>query len=147
MIASLVISVGSVITDLINSSLPQEYRVDAVESLDEAFGVFNKNPADVIFADLTILKDGSTGKNFSEAIQAFKEVHPLVEVVVLAPKERIREAVRAVKSGADDYLTYPIDPAEVRLVIESLRESLTQNLELDCFILFSSVSSYLGDFG
>jgi DNA-binding NtrC family response regulator len=131
MIASLVISAGSEITDLINSSLPQDYRVDAVASLDEGLSVFNKNPTDVIFADLTILQDGSTGQNFTEAIQAFKEVHPLVEVVVLAPKERIREAVRAVKSGADDYLTYPIDPAEVRLVVESLRESLTQNLELD----------------
>jgi len=131
MIASLVISADSEVTDLIKSSLPQEYRVDTVESLDEALSVFDQNPADVIFADLTLLKGGSSGQNFTETIQIFKEVHPLAEVVVLAPKEQIREAVRAVKSGADDYLTYPIDAAEVQLVVESLRESLTQNLELD----------------
>ena len=131
MIASLIISAGSEFTDLIKSSLHQDYRVDSVESLDEALRVFNQKPADIIFADLSILKGGSSTRNYTEAIQAFKEVYPLVEVVVLAPKEGIAEAVKAVRSGADNYLTYPVDPAEVRLVVESLSESLTQNLELE----------------
>jgi DNA-binding NtrC family response regulator len=131
MIASLIISADDDITDLIKSSLPQEYRVDTVESLDQALGEFNRNPSDVIFADLSILKDGSSARNYVEAIQVFKEIYPLVEIVVLTPKGRAGEAVKVVKSGADNYLTYPIDPAEVRLAVESLSEALTQNLELE----------------
>jgi DNA-binding NtrC family response regulator len=43
----------------------------------------------------------------------------------------IRKAVKAVKAGAGDYLTYPIDPAEIKYVTESLYESEIMGSELD----------------
>jgi DNA-binding NtrC family response regulator len=131
MSVSLIVSPNNELVNLIRASLSKNYRVDATDSLDGAVAVFKKNPCDVIFADLSILQDGTPGQDYTEAIQTFKEVHPRVKVVILASKERIREVVKVVKSNADDYLTEPIDPAEIRLVFESLHESLTQNLELD----------------
>jgi DNA-binding NtrC family response regulator len=43
----------------------------------------------------------------------------------------IRDAVKAVKAGASDYLTYPIDPEEVKYVTENLRDSSIVQSELD----------------
>jgi DNA-binding NtrC family response regulator len=43
----------------------------------------------------------------------------------------IREAVKAVKAGASNYLAYPIDPDEVRYVKESIQESIRMQSELD----------------
>ncbi|MBW2407535.1 MAG: sigma-54-dependent Fis family transcriptional regulator, partial [Deltaproteobacteria bacterium] len=43
----------------------------------------------------------------------------------------IQDSVKAVKAGAHDYLTYPIDPAEVRLIIKTVTASVAKNIELD----------------
>jgi DNA-binding NtrC family response regulator len=102
-----------------------------IDNLDGALAVFQKNPFDVIYADLTSLKGVSHGHGFTETISPFNKANPRLKVIVLAPKERIREAVKVVKSIADDYLTYPIDPSEIKLVAESLSNSLDQDLELD----------------
>jgi DNA-binding NtrC family response regulator len=111
--------------------MSNEFRVAAVDTLAQARSVFKSKPADIIFTELSILKDDNAAHSCTEALEPFKEVHPLVKIVVLAPKERIREVVDVVKSGVDGYLTDPVDPAEVRLVVRSLCESLTKNLELD----------------
>ncbi len=128
---SLVISPHKDIVNLISASLPEEYRTDMIDSLDEALNLFQKNPTDVIFIDLSVLDGASGNHDYDEAIQRFKEIHPLVEIVVLAPKQRIREVIKAVKSGASMYLISPVDPAEIRLVTDFLDESLARNLELD----------------
>ena len=64
------------------------------------------------------------------SLLSFKRIHPLLKVVVLAPKERIRDAVEVVKSAADDYLTYPIDPEEVTLISKSILEANRLQSEL-----------------
>jgi DNA-binding NtrC family response regulator len=105
--------------------------VDAIDNLDAALAAFKKTPSDVLFADLSILQSEVPDEGFTEAISHFKKANPRLKVVVLAPKERIREAVKVVKTAADDYLTYPIDSSEIRLIAESLSDSLIQDLELD----------------
>jgi DNA-binding NtrC family response regulator len=131
MISSLIVASDKELVNLIIASLPDNNQVDTIDNLDDAFAVFKKNPSDVIFADLSSLKGGSPGQSCSEIIQPFKEANPRVKIIVLAPREQIREAVNVVKSVADDYLTYPIDPTEINLLAESLQESLNQDLELD----------------
>jgi DNA-binding NtrC family response regulator len=49
----------------------------------------------------------------------------------MSPQEMIREAVKAVKAGASDYLIYPIDPEEVKHVTETVHESVLVQSELD----------------
>jgi len=127
----LVISPSPEVLDLIHTSLSEEYRVTAVDSLAGALAEFKKRPSDIVFADLSILRDAASDQSWTAAIQPLKKAHPRLKVVVLAPKERIREAVKAVKSGADDYLIYPAEPSEIQLVTESLSDSLSQDLELD----------------
>ena len=96
-----------------------------------ALDLHRQSSFDVIFSDLKLLQDASQNDNTAEAIKPFKEMNPLAEILILSSKAVIHDTVKAVKAGAKNYLTYPIDPAEIRLVIESANKSLTKNLELD----------------
>jgi DNA-binding NtrC family response regulator len=49
----------------------------------------------------------------------------------MSAAEAIREAVMAVKAGASNYLTYPINPDEVKFVTESIVELAMMQSELD----------------
>ena len=116
---------------LIRESLPSEYQVENADSVKNALNLHRQCAFDVIFSDLKLLQDTSETNDIAEAIKPFKETNPLAEVLILSSKTSIHDAVEAVKAGAQNYLTHPIDPAEVRLAIESVNESLTKNLELD----------------
>jgi len=116
---------------LIRESLPLDYQVDDADSVENALELHRECSFDVIFSDLALLRDTSGTNNIAEAIKPFKEMNPLAKVLILSSKKFIDDTVRAVKAGAQSYLTYPIDPAEVRLAIESVNESITKNLELD----------------
>ncbi|WP_235896733.1 sigma-54-dependent transcriptional regulator [Oceanidesulfovibrio marinus] len=57
----------------------------------------------------------------SEAgLHALWKRFPNASVVIMAGSGDMREVVATVKKGADNYLTYPIHPDEVRYVLESL---------------------------
>jgi DNA-binding NtrC family response regulator len=49
----------------------------------------------------------------------------------MTPRDKIRDAVKAVKAGAYDYLPYPIDPNEVNHIVEDLKEYIILKSELD----------------
>ena len=116
---------------LIRKSLPSDYRVENADSVTDALELHRQCSFDIIFSDLKLLRDTSETDDVAEAIKLFKEMNPLAEILILSSKEFIRDTVKAVKAGAQDYLTYPVDPSEVRLVIEFINESLTKNQELD----------------
>ncbi len=50
----------------------------------------------------------------------------------MAPQGMIRTAVQAVKAGANDYLTYPLDAAEIKLISEKINKTKMMQSELDC---------------
>jgi DNA-binding NtrC family response regulator len=54
-----------------------------------------------------------------------------VEIIVMARQDKIRKAVDAVKAGADDYLTYPLDAEELKLVSENLNKTRIMQSEID----------------
>ncbi len=116
---------------LIREALPSDCQVENADSIKKALNLNRQCTFDVIFSDLKLLRDTSETKDIAEAIKPFQEINSLAEILILSSKAFIDDTVKAVKAGANSYLTYPIDPAEVRLVIESVNESLTRNLELD----------------
>jgi len=116
---------------LIREGLPSEYQVENADSVKNALNLHRQYAFDVIFSDLKLLRDSSEAKDIAEAIKPFKEINALAEILILSSKAFIDDTVKAVKAGANNYLTYPINPTEVRLVIESVNESHTKNLELD----------------
>ena len=116
---------------LIRESLPSDYQVENADSVENALKLHRQCSFDVIFSDLKLLQDTIKINDIAEAIKPFKKMNPQAEVLILSSKNLIHDTVKAVKAGAQDYLTYPIDPAEIRLAIESVNESITKNLELD----------------
>jgi DNA-binding NtrC family response regulator len=116
---------------LIRESLPSDYQVENANSVTDALELHRQRSFDVIFSDVKLLRDTSDIETIPEVINLLKEMNPLTEILILSSKDFIRDTVKAVKAGAQDYLTYPVDPSEVRLVINSLNESLAKNTELD----------------
>ncbi len=89
---------------------------------------------DILFLDLVGMAGHDTGKALFNAIrgrlETFSAIQPSMEVVVMAPIERVRDAVMAVKAGASNYLTHPIDPEEVRLIITEINDEAIIQSEL-----------------
>lgn len=117
--------------DLIKSSLPSGCQVKSTNGIEGSYELQRNHVFDLVFLDLDILKSDLTESGGSVTIDHLRELNPLVGIVILSSKESIRQTVNLIKAGASDYLTYPIDRAEVRLIFDSLRQSVTQNLELD----------------
>jgi DNA-binding NtrC family response regulator len=131
---ALVATRDSAASDVIRDCLRPDYRVDVTREEASCREMFRIRRHEFTFLDLEFLgapvrEDGQ--HDFRKGLQAFWHIFPVAEIVVLSSQERIRDAVRAVKAGASDYLTYPISPDEVKYVIESIHESQRMELELD----------------
>jgi DNA-binding NtrC family response regulator len=106
----------------------------AIDKTTEEIGVFKalgEKRYDLIFIDIEILFHSSKGGDYTNVLQRFKQLCPTIEIVVMARPDMIREMVKAVKAGASDYLTHPLDPDEIQLVTEDIRESIIKESELD----------------
>ena len=127
--AVLVISVDPVIRQLIEEKLGCSRIVRHLAEWPSDPEVFD-TPCDLIFIDVMRMP-GCTDDALHHMLRQFRRHNPWVQVVALAPQERTRRAVSAVRQGANDYLTYPIDDAEFELVIETLRRERSKHLELE----------------
>jgi DNA-binding NtrC family response regulator len=105
--------------------------IESASTREVALSAFKSRRFDLLFVDLEILRDVPGENGYGELLEPFWQVQPGIDIIVLAPQKMIREAVKAVKMGASDYLTYPIDPEEIKYVIENLRESVILQSELD----------------
>ncbi|MFP3869790.1 MAG: sigma-54 interaction domain-containing protein [Syntrophobacteria bacterium] len=117
--------------DALRSSLGSASTVDHAVSKDGALETVNKRRYDAIFMDMALLRESIPRNNYKAVLQPFWRLYPSVEIIVMSPPEMIREAVMAVKAGAANYLTYPIDPDEVRYVIENIYDTIIMQSELD----------------
>jgi DNA-binding NtrC family response regulator len=115
----------------IKASLSKEYAVDVTPKKDKALEMFRKKRYEFLFLDIEILRGSTPDNNLKTALQPFWQVYPTAQIIVMSSQGKIREAVMAVKAGASDYLTYPVDPDEVRYLTESAYESLVMESELD----------------
>jgi len=129
-------------TALIASEKPEVYRkiyaalhsecfIDKTTDANGVFKVLGEKRYDLIFIDLEILFRSSQSGDYTNMLQRFKQLCPTVEIVVMAKPDMIRDMVKAVKAGASDYLTLPLDPDEIQLVTEDIRESIIKESELD----------------
>ncbi|WP_373498097.1 sigma-54-dependent transcriptional regulator [Desulfococcus sp.] len=112
------------------SAFPPGCRVDQVSGPSRAPGMLKKNAYEFVFIDIDILQAAYPDLSIEDAITGFRKGFDSLEIIVLSTKSQIRQMVKAVKFGAGDYLTYPVEPEEVSLVVNSLRESMRLKSEL-----------------
>ncbi|MBN1573368.1 MAG: sigma-54-dependent Fis family transcriptional regulator [Deltaproteobacteria bacterium] len=127
----LVVAENSDHSSVIGRSLTSEYKVESVPTIETCLERLRKKRYEIIFVDIGLLRGLMENNSYNNALQAFWQVYPTMEIVVMSPVETIREAVMAVKAGASNYITYPIDVEEVRFVTQNVYESIKVKLELD----------------
>ncbi len=120
----LVTTVDPKLLHTIRSCLPSSYRMDRAPTKQQALELLLKRRYDLVFIDLDILSEEVHNENYKEAMRPFRQMYPAIEIVVMAPRDRIRKAIEAVKAGASDYLPCPIDPQEVKHVAEGISKSI-----------------------
>ncbi len=115
----------------IRSCFPSTHRIAQSAHKQGALDTLSKKRYDLVFIDITMLNESLQADGYKSALQSFWQVYPSIEIIVMAPQEMIREAVKAVKAGASNYVTYPIDHEEVKLVTENIRELKVTQSELE----------------
>jgi DNA-binding NtrC family response regulator len=115
----------------IQNCFGSETKIDFVLTNSDAIEIFRKKRYDYVFIDMGIFQESVQDNNFKATLESFWQLHPTIEIIVMTTQEKVREAVKAVKAGASDYLTYPIDSEEIKYVIENIRESVIVQSEID----------------
>jgi DNA-binding NtrC family response regulator len=126
----LVVSKNHETLRVIRSCYGSGYKIESAGGVEVGLKTLHLQRYDYIFIDIQSLREGTAGNGYKAALQRFWEAFPTIEVIVMAPPEMIRDAVMAVKAGASNYLTYPLNPDEVKYVTESIEESILMQSEL-----------------
>jgi DNA-binding NtrC family response regulator len=133
--AVLVIANSSATVDAIRRCLENRYHVETAGSVDESLKKLHLRRYEFIFIDIALLIDAIGQKpdveQYKDALALFWQIYPSVHIVIIASSETIRDAVYAVKAGADNYINRPINPDEVSHVTEIIYEQNLKTLELD----------------
>jgi DNA-binding NtrC family response regulator len=127
----LVVSNEAEVVRQVQSCFRSGYRIESAPDQSAAVELLRRKRHDFILIDIGILRAAAGSEGYKAALQAFWRLYPTVEIIVMSSPEMIREAVMAVKAGASNYLTYPINPDEVKYVIESIYELVIMQSELD----------------
>ncbi|MFQ6112452.1 MAG: sigma-54-dependent transcriptional regulator [bacterium] len=106
------------ITEGLSALLELEgYETAAVNDGKDALSLLQKEPFDLVLVDLMI-----PGLNGLQILEALKQQEILTEVIIITGKGTISTAVEAMKSGAYDYLTKPVEPNRLRTIIPKALE-------------------------
>ncbi|MBI2391891.1 MAG: sigma-54-dependent Fis family transcriptional regulator [Deltaproteobacteria bacterium] len=117
------------------------FRVGAAENAAAALQELQKEPWDVALLDIKM-----PGMDGMELLRRVRQVSPDTVVLMLTAHGTVETAVEALKIGAYDYLTKPIDPDElVRVVTKALqhRRLADENAQLRTKIAVLSESDEL----
>jgi DNA-binding NtrC family response regulator len=128
---AIVVSQESAVFQAISSCLAGDCEVIRVPDNAEALAILRERPCDFLLIDLDILRGAKQQGNSKIALQRFFRLRPTLEIIIMTHPDKLRETVMAVKAGASNYLTYPINAEEVRYVTESATELTLMQSELE----------------
>jgi len=114
------------ITSLIDSSL----SIDNCKSIEIGLSILKNERFDLILLDISMITNPSDTA-YKACLSSFWRINSLVKIVIIAYPKQIREAVKVVKAGAWDYLNFPLNFAEIKLLIENLKKNIKIQSELD----------------
>ncbi len=100
----LIISESENAIQTIPPAIRPKYRVEIESNGGTWKNALRKNHHDIVFIDMDFLLKKSLPVDCDDALQSVKKINPSVEIVVMSPKEKIRQAIKIVKAGAFDYL-------------------------------------------
>lgn len=104
------------------------HTVTAVATLQDARQALAADRFDAVVTDLIL-----PGGDGMEVLRYVRELHPGVEVVVITALDKVDPAVRAIKSGAAEYLVKPVAPEALQHAVRralTTRDLLQENASL-----------------
>jgi DNA-binding NtrC family response regulator len=101
------------------------FTVFGAEDADKAIGYMDEN-IDVVLSDLHMGDVSGI-----DLLQLWKKRHPETQFILLTGHSSVDSAVEAIKGGAYDYLTKPVNPDELILLIRRAVETQQKDKEID----------------
>lgn len=105
--------------------------IDYAGSLETALDILRKRRYDIVFIDIDLLSQPDNEYGLHSALHQFWQLYPAMQLIVMTSPYRIRGAVMAIKEGASDYVMYPLNRDELRLVAETVYESTRTQSEIE----------------
>ena len=118
--------------DLIDLKLMQRFfsinkhHCITAKNAEEGFQLYLKNKPQIIFLDLIMPK-----MNGIELMEKILADNPQVTIVIFTGYSSIETAVEAIKKGAYDYITKPIDTIQLSLLVDRIIKSRNLMAERD----------------
>lgn len=109
---------------LIRESLYEILRIEGYHVLmapggQEAMQLIEKNCFDIVVTDFKL-----PGMSGMDLLSAIRKDHPKIEVIMITGYGSIETAVEAMKKGAYDYITKPINDGEIKIIISKIVEKM-----------------------
>lgn len=108
------------------------YDVDTAENADAALRLFETGKYSLILLDIKM-----PGMSGMDLLVKLKEYDPHAIIILITAYASVSSAVKALKSGAYDYITKPIDPDELSHIVE--KALYQKNLETENVKLKESI--------
>ncbi|MGD8900944.1 MAG: sigma-54 dependent transcriptional regulator [Desulfobacterales bacterium] len=93
------------------------YAVSEADDGSTAVDKIKETAFDLVLMDVRMVKVSGL-----EALEVIKSVNPAIPVIIMTAYSSVETAVEALKQGAHDYLTKPLDFDKLRLTIERAME-------------------------
>ncbi len=90
------------------------YRVGTAENANRALGMMNEGPWDVMLLDIKM-----PGMDGLELQKRLKEIDKHASIIIITAFAAVDSAVQALKEGAFDYITKPVDPEHLSHLVQN----------------------------
>jgi two-component system response regulator HydG len=95
------------------------YDISEADDGSSAISEVRERPYDLVLMDVRMLKVSGL-----EALSEIKSFNPAIPVIIMTAYSSVEAAVGAIKKGAYDYLTKPLDFDKLKLTIERAMENV-----------------------
>jgi DNA-binding NtrC family response regulator len=100
------------------------YQVDTAEDGETALRIFDKNKFDLLLVDMKM-----PGMSGLELLDKVKEIDKDTIVILITAFASVPTAIKALKDGAYDYVTKPVDPDELEHLVKKALEQKSLRVE------------------
>ncbi|MFN2238380.1 MAG: sigma-54-dependent transcriptional regulator [Thermoanaerobaculia bacterium] len=101
------------------------YEVESTGTIGDAWKAATSHVPDVAIVDLK-LPDGSG----MDLLKRFKDTYPDVSVIILTGHATVDSAVKALKVGAEDFVTKPVDLPRLEVVLKTVEDKQMMKQEI-----------------
>jgi two-component system response regulator HydG len=100
------------------------HEVESAMDGEDAIAMVKEKPFDLILMDVRMAHIGGI-----EALRQIKECNPAIPVIIMTAYSSVDTAVEAMKLGAYDYLTKPLNFEELKIILDRAMDHLRLTLE------------------